>query len=539
MDYGEIIKRAWRVTWRHKALWVLGIFAGVSGCRVAGAVAVAAGAAAATGAPCRVAAAAWHPASSRRSCASCRSSSRERWCSWRSGSSGRVLSIAARGGLIAGVNEVEDGRTSAARCSVERGLRPLLDARGSWAAAQPPGPCGSAPDGRVMFVPLIGALAAGREPGIEMIAPICGSLVIGIPLLLVMSFVLGIMYLVGQRYVVLGGQGAVESVGNAWRFFRARFKDTSLDVPHQRGAQHRRRHRADHPCGGHRYRGRGRQLALGALQESWPHDRCRHRPSDRGLRRPRHGVFGDLGHATPSALWTLFFRKRAPAWTSPAAALVAAPSRATQPASRSAADLPSRRWWPMPDGRLLVCATPIGNLGDVTLRVLDALRDVDASLAEDTRVTRKLFARLRHQYAARALRRGRRRQAHRRVRRPPARRRDAWRWSPTPGRPASAIRRAPGGRCARRRRRGRGAPWPLGDRRCARRQRAANTRVLLRGLPAQEGGRAAKAPRLPCPARRDPGLLRVAAAHCDLPDRTRIGLPAAARRDGARAHEAA
>ena len=44
-------------------------------------------------------------------------------------------------------------------------------------------------------------------------------------------------------------------------------------------------------------------------------------------------------------------------------------------------------------GRLLVCATPIGNLGDVTLRVLDALRSADAVLAEDTRVTRKLFAR--------------------------------------------------------------------------------------------------------------------------------------------------
>jgi 16S rRNA (cytidine1402-2'-O)-methyltransferase len=46
-------------------------------------------------------------------------------------------------------------------------------------------------------------------------------------------------------------------------------------------------------------------------------------------------------------------------------------------------------------GRLLVCATPIGNLGDVTLRVLNALGEVDTVLAEDTRVTRKLFARYR------------------------------------------------------------------------------------------------------------------------------------------------
>lgn len=44
-------------------------------------------------------------------------------------------------------------------------------------------------------------------------------------------------------------------------------------------------------------------------------------------------------------------------------------------------------------GRLIVCATPIGNLGDVTPRVLEALAQADVVLAEDTRVTRKLFAR--------------------------------------------------------------------------------------------------------------------------------------------------
>jgi 16S rRNA (cytidine1402-2'-O)-methyltransferase len=47
----------------------------------------------------------------------------------------------------------------------------------------------------------------------------------------------------------------------------------------------------------------------------------------------------------------------------------------------------------MPDGRLVVCATPIGNLGDVTLRVLETLRAADMVEAEDTRVTRKLFGR--------------------------------------------------------------------------------------------------------------------------------------------------
>ena len=45
------------------------------------------------------------------------------------------------------------------------------------------------------------------------------------------------------------------------------------------------------------------------------------------------------------------------------------------------------------DGRLVVCPTPIGNLEDVTLRVLSALRDADVVACEDTRRTRVLLDR--------------------------------------------------------------------------------------------------------------------------------------------------
>jgi 16S rRNA (cytidine1402-2'-O)-methyltransferase len=44
-------------------------------------------------------------------------------------------------------------------------------------------------------------------------------------------------------------------------------------------------------------------------------------------------------------------------------------------------------------GRLVVCPTPIGNLEDVTLRVLSALRDADVVACEDTRRTRTLLDR--------------------------------------------------------------------------------------------------------------------------------------------------
>jgi len=43
-------------------------------------------------------------------------------------------------------------------------------------------------------------------------------------------------------------------------------------------------------------------------------------------------------------------------------------------------------------GRLVVCPTPIGNLGDRSPRAANTLRSADLILAEDTRVTAKLLA---------------------------------------------------------------------------------------------------------------------------------------------------
>ena len=226
MDFGGIIKRSWQITWRYKALWVLGIFAGVSGCAGGSSGSGGGGNSGFSG-----------------SNSSDFADLERVWDQAQGfvplvigigvllffiGILWFVFAIAARGGLITGVNAVEEGserplgelwRAGFGRFWTLLGLDimlslPLLIVGVLMAV--------------VILVPVIGAIAADRDPGPAILAPVCGSLVIGFPLLLIGGFVFGNMRLIAQRYVMLGDQGAVESARNSWHFLRARLKDTAI-----------------------------------------------------------------------------------------------------------------------------------------------------------------------------------------------------------------------------------------------------------------------------------------------------------------------
>lgn len=237
VDFGWLIKRSWQITWRYKALWVLAIFAGISGCQPGGGGGGGGGN--------------YVSGDSSFFGGGATPATPDQWTreigrlfdrieTWLPalfavgvlfffvGLLWMILGIAARGGLVTGVDAAErDTRLSAGQMW-SAGFSRFFSLLGVDILLMLPIVIATIVFILGLVLPVIGIVSQGSDPGPGLIAPICGSLAIGVPVLIVLSFVLGIMHPLAIRYVMLGGQGAFTASGNAWRFLRARFKDTLL-----------------------------------------------------------------------------------------------------------------------------------------------------------------------------------------------------------------------------------------------------------------------------------------------------------------------
>lgn len=232
MDYSGIIKRSWQITWQYKALWILGIFAGVSGCS-GGSGGGSGGSGGSSGG-----------GSGSTPFPDVSGGDVERMVDSLTGYLPLIIGItvlllfvsivwtvfqvAARGGLVSGVNAIEEGSPRTLGELWRAGFARFWTLVGLDIILKLPLTAGALLLMVLIFVPIIGTLAAGGEPGAEILAPLCGTVAIGVPVMLVASFILGLMHLIALRYVMLGGQGAFEAAGNSWRFLRARVKDSVI-----------------------------------------------------------------------------------------------------------------------------------------------------------------------------------------------------------------------------------------------------------------------------------------------------------------------
>ncbi|MCL2503443.1 MAG: hypothetical protein FWE94_02385 [Coriobacteriia bacterium] len=221
--FGEIIKRAWQIMWRHKVLWVLGMFAGISGGCQGGVNS---------------------SSNYRSSSAPDLSSLSDRlspdflgvlpafiaiivvfvliglvW--W-------ILSLAAQGGLIAGVDEIEAGRAPRLGALWKAGFSKFLSLWGlDILAGLPLFLVGVGIVAGAIAIVLSGGSGGRPETAGLVVGMLCGVVAL-LPLLIVGGFVLGVIRLVGQRYIMFGGRRTFQAFGDAWRFLRGSLKNTLL-----------------------------------------------------------------------------------------------------------------------------------------------------------------------------------------------------------------------------------------------------------------------------------------------------------------------
>ncbi len=210
MDHFDILKRAWNITWRYKALWVLGLFVGV-GSSGGGGNAFSTDDGAAAG----------------------------RLSRWIEANLGLVLfvagwlvvigfvffvlSVAAQAGLIWGANEAAEGHSpslrEAWRIGFARWGRTFMTGLALW----------------VPFFVLIaimvivivgmvggGAMLGDEAAGVGLVAGLCFVLPIFVGVLVVAAVIISIIYELALRYGVLDDVTFGRAIAAGWRDLRAR-----------------------------------------------------------------------------------------------------------------------------------------------------------------------------------------------------------------------------------------------------------------------------------------------------------------------------
>lgn len=228
MDHIDIIKRAWRVAWRYKILWLFGLFAGgVSG-----------GGGGGGGGNLSGTAGQLQPDNT----LPIQELQRAGW--WLQDNIGLVIvlfalsvlvafilfisSIVAKGGLIHLVNEAEEGRPVRGLDGWATGLRMSPRVFGTGFVLYAPLALLWILVLLFAFMPLVTVLLRGSEPGVGVIISMLGVLAIGGSALLILGVFAGLLESLGLRHAVIGGTGVFASLKAAWHDVRFRFKDVII-----------------------------------------------------------------------------------------------------------------------------------------------------------------------------------------------------------------------------------------------------------------------------------------------------------------------
>lgn len=220
MDHIGILKRAWKVTWRYRILWLFGLFVGGTGGTGGG------GGGNWTASPDSE----WLPP---------REIERVGW--WLQdnvalivavaaffaviGLALLILSIAAKGGLVFLVNEAEEVRPVRGMDGWGAGFR-------TWFRVFGIGFVLFVPYATLLFTvlaaslaPIVGPYISGAEPGVEAFVGMCGGLAFGGLVLILLGILVGLLDTLAVRHAVLDRSGVFASIGAAWTDVRTRFKD--------------------------------------------------------------------------------------------------------------------------------------------------------------------------------------------------------------------------------------------------------------------------------------------------------------------------